>query len=203
MPTKSKRAYHHGNLRPALLEAALELILEVGPQSFTLREVARRARVSHAAPYRHVADKDALLAERAAEGFRLLGEATTLDPAATDPARAFQATGAGYLRFAIEHPAHYRLMFGDAIADPRAHPDLATHGDHAFQILLDSITMCQGAGLVRAGDPMELAIATWSMVHGLASLIIDGRLREVIDARGPDAVIESVTATLMTGLIRR
>lgn len=203
MSKPSKRAYHHGNLRPALLEAALELIAEVGPQSFTLREVARRARVSHAAPYRHFADKDALLAELAADGFRLLGEATMVDPAVADPARAFQASGAAYLRFALEHPAHYRVMFGDAIANPTAHPDLVTHGHRAFQILIDSIAACQRAGLVRAGDPEELAIAAWAMVHGLASLIIDGRLREVTDARGLEAVIDSVTGTLMTGLMQR
>src|SRR6476469_2011037 len=112
-----KRPYHHGNLKPALLQAAVELIAEVGPAAFTLREVARRAGISHNAPYRHFREKDELLAAVATAGFERLTEALERSAKATrashpNPAlRRFHASGLGYIRFALHAPEHLLVMF--------------------------------------------------------------------------------------------
>src|SRR3982750_2168770 len=121
-PARSAAPYHHGDLRRALIDTALTMVTEEGAWNFTLREVARRAGVSHAAPYNHFEDKAALLAEVAALGFQALRHA--LEPAAGGHPRsarqALAGVAAAYVRFGVEHPAHYRLMFGAELAD-KAH----------------------------------------------------------------------------------
>ena len=178
-PSKSpakKRAYHHGDLRRALLDASLALIVEQGAQAFTLREAARRAGVSQAAPYRHFADKDTLLAAIAEEGFRRLTARMREEKA--DAAGELASVGLGYLLFAAENPAHYRVMFGGsahaATAKNALPPSLQQAGDESFAVLTDAIRAAQAAGQVRAGDVDELALFSWSVVHGFALLVIDG-----------------------------
>src|SRR5919205_4393672 len=118
VPAQPAPRYHHGNLRRALIDTALAMVTEEGAWNFTLREVARRAGVSHAAPYNHFEDKAALLAEVAALGFESLRQ--TLEAAARGRPRsarqAFAGIGAAYVRFGVEQPAHYRLMFGAELA---------------------------------------------------------------------------------------
>ncbi len=173
-PSK-KGSYHHGDLRRALLDAGLALIEEQGAQAFTLREAARRAGVSQAAPYRHFADKDALLGAIAEEGFRGLTASMRAEVAREGtPAGVIEPVGMGYLLFAAQNPAHYRVMFG-----PRTNQDAipaSTHaaGQESFQVLLDGVDAAQRAGIMRAGDTMELALYAWSVVHGFALLVIDG-----------------------------
>src|SRR5690242_4627498 len=114
MPAKKKRAYHHGDLRRTLLEASLELIAESGLDALSLREVARRAGVSPGAPYHHFESREQLLTALAVDGFALLGEAmrSARDAAgAEDVIERFGAIGEAYVRFALAHPAHFRLMF--------------------------------------------------------------------------------------------
>ncbi len=190
-PRARKRAYHHGDLPGALRAAALALIEEQGPRGFTLREVARRAGVSHAAPYRHFADRDALLSAIAEEGFGLLDAA--MHQAMTgfdDPGQAMRHSGRAYVEFALAHPAHYRIMFGDALPADCQSASAGAAGDAAFQTLIDGITACQAAGLIPPGDPMPYAVAAWSSVHGLSLLLIDGRLDD------PDHALPA----LITGL---
>ena len=171
-----KRPYHHGNLRETLLAAALEVIAEAGPQAFTLREMARRAGVSHNAPYRHFHDKNELLAAVAAQGFEKL--TATMKRAA---ARGLTATdrlrlcGRGYVDFAQRWPQHFLVMF-DLPVNGAEYPEYAAAGTQAFQTLLDSILQCQEAGALPPGDPSPMALASWSMVHGVAKLAIGRRL---------------------------
>jgi AcrR family transcriptional regulator len=172
------RKYHHGNLRRALLDAALGLVEEEGAGGLTLRAAARQAGVSQAAPYRHFASKQALLAAVAEEGFRAMGQAMRAASAAEgdDPLARFRAIGLAYVGFATTHPAHFRVMFGRAAADRSAYPSLQVAAGETFGLLLSAIEDCQRAGLVRAGDPAELALAAWSATHGFASLWTDGQL---------------------------
>lgn len=163
--------YHHGDLRRALIDVALELIAEHGPDGFTLREAARQLGVSHSAPYRHFADKDALLIAVAEAGFAELyrvGRAAT-DAAENSPRARLRAYGAAYLRFAIEHPSQYRVMFGRAISKPT--PALREAGDLAFGLL-----EAQVAEVVGRVDVRDLAMAVMAGVHGLAMLALDGML---------------------------
>jgi len=168
--------YHHGDLRSALLGSASEILEEQGLGALSLREVARRAGVSHNAPYRHFPDRDSLLAELAAEGFRQLGEAM----AATQG----REMGEAYVRFALEHPSRFRLMFGGQLK-LRQHAVLAEAAKKTYDSLV-------GAFRAQAGvaDPEKAAAAAWSLVHGLAQLLLDGHFEQ----RGGSFVREVIGA---------
>ncbi|HBH01578.1 MAG TPA: TetR/AcrR family transcriptional regulator [Candidatus Rokubacteria bacterium] len=200
-PRTGRAGYHHGDLPRALVDAALELISREGVRALTLRAAARRAGGSQAAPYRHFADKDALLAAVAEEGFRLLTASmrTAAPSTGDDPLGRFRGFGLGYVAFAAGHPAHFRVMFGREVADRARHPGLQAAGGEAFALLVDAIRACQQAGLVREGDTETLAVSAWSTVHGLAALVVDGQL----DRDGsPDvaALAHAVTGSLFFGL---
>jgi AcrR family transcriptional regulator len=170
------RPYHHGNLKDALLNAAAALITEVGPQYFTLREVARRAGVSHNAPYRHFRDKDELLAAVAEQGFLRLTNA--MNKAASRGETALDRwtlSGHGYIAFALRWPQHFYVMF-DAVFQKPKYPEYAAAGESAFSTLLHFITDAQAEGGLAAGDPLPLAFTSWSVVHGLAKLAINNRI---------------------------
>ena len=178
-PARATTPYHHGDLRRALIDTALSMVTEEGAWNFTLREVARRAGVSHAAPYNHFEDKAALLAEVAALGFQSLGRA--LEAAAGAHPRsarqAFAGIGAAYVRFGVEHPAHYRLMFGAELADKARHPALHAASEAAFRVLLTGVLeRAQASGQVRRGPVHDQALAAWSLVHGLTTHLIDERV---------------------------
>jgi AcrR family transcriptional regulator len=178
-PPKRKAAnrYHHGDLRRALLEAALRTIQREGVEGVTLRAVGKDVGVSRSALYRHFTDKSALLRAVAREGFRMLRLALVdAWERHGKGRRGFEAMGEAYVRFAIENPSHYRVMFGAAILGTAADPELAEEGAAAFQALVDALVDQQRSGLVRNDPPLHLALFIWSLVHGIAMLAIDGRL---------------------------
>ncbi len=190
-------SYHHGDLKRALTSAALSLVAEKGPKGFTLTEAARRAGVSAAAPYRHFADKAELLATVAEQGFRDL-HADLAAIAVTEPKARVTDLGRAYVRWAVAHPDHYRVMFGAEI-NKAAHPALAVAAEEAFGDLLGAITRCQEAGIVDAGDPRSVAGPLWSLVHGVASLAIGGELSAVGIQQDPEAMVAGVVAQLLSG----
>ncbi len=198
---RPRRPYHHGNLREAILQAALKLVETVGPGGLTLRATARLAGVSQAAPYRHFASKEALLAAVAEEGFRAL-TAMQRDSAGhkSDAIEAFQALGLAYIAFAATHPSHFRVMFAPEVADRMAYPALATAAAEAFGLLVDAIAECQRAGKVKEGDPKELALAAWSVVHGLSALVVNRQLSELYPVK-VEEMAKSVTQRLFDGLV--
>ena len=167
-----RRGYHHGNLREALVEAALRLIAEKGTAGFTVAEAARLAGVSPAAPYRHFRSAEELLAEIAVRGFDRLHVALrrAWNGGTPDPIRAFEAMGRAYLAFAREEPAYYAAMFESRLA-PEAHPGLAAAGDRAFQALREaSDTLCARLPPGRRPPSLMMALHVWSLSHGIASL---------------------------------
>jgi AcrR family transcriptional regulator len=172
---KPKDRYHHGDLRAALLEAAVEVLRERGLHGLSLRECARRVGVSHAAPYRHFADKEALLVAIAGQGFVWLIEAARAAMEGLDDPRArLDAYGIAYVRFAIEHPEHHRVMFAAELDLEKASPEDQAASQEAFELL-----RATAAELVEPGeDEMMAAVAFWSLVHGLSMLILDGRIPE-------------------------
>ena len=174
---KPRRPYHHGNLRRALLDEALTTIRDAGVAGLTLREIGARVGVSRTALYRHFADKDALLAAVATEGFRTLRIA--LVSAWEEGGRndsGFTAMGFAYVRFAMANPSHYRVMFGGVVDPASPEPELATEGHGAFSALVDALRALQRDGVVRREDPVMMATYVWSLVHGMAMLAIDGKL---------------------------
>lgn len=175
---RPRRAYHHGNLRAALVEAALTLVTRQGVEALTLRGAARMAGVSPAAPYRHFTDKRALLAAVAEEGFRMLAASLRgAGEAEADPRARFRARGGAYVAFATGHPSHFRVMFGRELADRAAFPSLREAAASAFAALVEGIADAQRLGVVREGDPRELGLAAWAAMHGLSTLLVDGRLQ--------------------------
>jgi AcrR family transcriptional regulator len=170
------KPYHHGNLREALLEAAIRLIAEVGPTAFTLREVARRAGVSHNAPYRHFRDRDDLMAAVAAEGFRELKQAMMEGAGERrDALDRLKRAGLSYVSFAVRRPEHFTVMF-DAPMSKQKHPDSAAAAEQAFDTLMSFVKGAQDAGRLPSGDLRQMALLAWTMVHGIAKLAITGRL---------------------------
>jgi AcrR family transcriptional regulator len=190
-------SYHHGDLKRALTSAALSLVAEKGPKGFTLTEAARRAGVSAAAPYRHFADKASLLATVAEQGFRdLHSDLAAAAAVASEPKARVIELGRAYVRWAVAHPDHYRVMFG-AENSKANHPTLAVAAEQAFGDLLDAIKECQEAGIVGGDDPREIAAPLWSLVHGVASLAIGGELRDVGIKQDPEAMIAGVVARVL------
>lgn len=196
--------YHHGNLREALLRAALELIENDGLAGLSLRAVARCAGVSHTAHYHHFADRAALIAALAEEGFLMLREAMAARMEAFgDPRLRFRQAGVAYVLFAVAHPAHFRVMFSAEVADKTEHPSLAAAAQSTRAVLIESIVACQEAGLLREEDGQVLSLTAWSLVHGLAMLMLDGHLGP--GGRTPaaaEATAERVAGLLWAGLWR-
>jgi AcrR family transcriptional regulator len=186
---KQSKPYHHGNLRETLLEAALRLISEVGPTAFTLREVARRAGVSHNAPYRHFRDRDELMAAVSTQGYRELTRAM-LDAVEqeSDALARLKRAGLAYVKFALRRSEHFTVMFDAPTSKPSEklcfspskmkikYPEAAEAAEQSFHTLLNLVAACQEDGVLRAGNPKELALLAWSTVHGIAKLAITGRL---------------------------
>lgn len=171
-----KHPYHHGDLRTALIEAALSLVEEHGVKGLALSDAARQAGVSVAAPYRHFKDKEALLAEIAAEGFVLfrdaLARAAQSNP--KDKVQRLVEMGVAYVDFAIEHRSHFKVMWESGIPKEQ-YPDVGKAGQEAYLLLEKAaIDLLPGAS---PGRQQALVAAAWSIVHGYASLTLESALR--------------------------
>jgi len=176
---KRADAYQHGDLRHALIQAGLKLLGEGGLPALSLRAAAQLAGVSHAAPYRHFKDKDAMVASIAEEGFRLLTHHMKKELASCqdeDTLARLRAAAVGYVDFAVENPGYFRVTFGGAFGDPGTYRALEEAGTEAYGVLRNIVTEGIATGRLRAGDPDQLSLAAWSMVHGLGMLIVDGNV---------------------------
>jgi AcrR family transcriptional regulator len=199
--------YHHGDLRRALVREAVRTIQTLGAEALTLRGVGDRLGVSRTALYRHFADKQALLEEVADDGFRML-RAALLDAwsAAGQGREGLDAMGLAYVRFALAHPSHYRVMFGGLRERRAKQPPGAAGGagpdagGDAFQVLVDAIAAEQAAGRLRADPAPQLALYVWGVVHGIAMLALDGLLPPGLDG---DAFAPFVVERLHTGIAAR
>ena len=197
-PRKPRRPYHHGNLRRALLDEALRTVRREGVEGVTLREIGARLGVSRTALYRHFADKRALLAAVATEGFRTLRQ--QLVGAWEDGGRgraAFESMGYAYVRFAVANPSHYRVMFGGFVEPKACDPELAAEAAGAFQALVDALAALQRDVLVRGDETVQMARFVWAVVHGVAMLAIAGQLRE---PGAVEAVTRYAIERLRTGI---
>lgn len=199
---KPRDAYHHGDLRRALVDAALALVTERGPVDWTLREVARRVGVTHNAPYRHFASREALLAAVAEEGFRaitrILEEADARAP--RDAESRFRRSLQTYVRFAVENPAVLRLLFSHELADRSAYPSLREAATASYVHLRRLIERCQEAGAVRAGDPDTLALVAWSAAHGFSTLLLEGQVPAASDPAKRETLADQLFAALLQGI---
>ncbi len=185
-PAAARRAYHHGNLHQALLDAAASLVAERGPEGFSMLDAAKACGVSASAPYKHFADKAALLAELAALGGQKLHQrmAAAWDSGRPEPPKAFLRLGHAYLAFAREEPGYYLALFRPGAA-PATPPDPAT----------SPLGQALAAFGVAGGAAGTLALQIWALSHGLASLERSGQL-----PMPAEALIDSGVARLLRGL---
>lgn len=199
-----KRAYHHGNLRAALVQATLRAIAEDGPEGFTLRDVARRAGVSPAAPYRHFKDKDELLAAVAAECAERLGQmvsAAVAEAPPNEPLAQFRQVGIANVAFAVAHPEHFRALNVPGIASRLPEEQQrrleAWHDDQRR-----ALAAAQEAGVIAKIPLDDLVLAAAALVHGLSHMIVEGQLGEVSPARARELAI-AATGVFGVGLMPR
>jgi AcrR family transcriptional regulator len=197
--------YHHGDLRNALVSAGVELLAEQGVEALSLREVARRAGVSHAAPYRHFSDKQALLTAIAEQGFGMLNELVRSSAERNYPSESarLKAALAGYLEFGRSHPHHAELMFGALARIKPAHLEESALG--AFDGLVELVRRAmRDADPADARNPRLVALALWGQTHGFLALSAHVDLARLVNGGGAlDIVREAVSMTVDTLLVRR
>jgi AcrR family transcriptional regulator len=196
------RSYHHGNLKEALVRAALELIAEKGPAGFTFADAARWAGVSPAAPYRHYRDRDALLADVAQRGFELFTAALAKawDDGRPDVLAAFDRLGKAYLDFAKREPAYYSAMF-EAGVPLDVDPHLREASERAFAVLRGAAERLVALMPARGRPPaLMVALHIWSMTHGIASLFGRGDAARRALPMPPEELLEAAVLIYLRGL---
>jgi len=185
---RDRRSYHHGDLRAAILAAASQILEREGLSKLSLREAARRAGVSHNAPYRHFPDRESLLAALAAQGFGMLARAQREAAAAS----GLRGMGEAYVSFALAHPQRFQLMFGGAVPIAK-HAELREVATKTFAGLSGALA----ANAPGARSAADASIAAWALVHGLAQLLIDERIAAAAQAgRSREQFVSDVLATL-------
>lgn len=197
----SDERYHHGDLRRALLDAALRHIDQDGPQGFSMSQLAKEVGVSSGAPYRHFKDKADLLSALALEGIGLaeqiiLEEAARVGPG---PLESFRARGIATVIFAIRHPAHLRVMYAPELMDVSAHPSLAQLLDTNDQAAEDLLAQAREDGEVDPTHPAATLLTAQATMYGLARLFVDGRLSPMSEAEARELAMQ-VTEVLGHGL---
>lgn len=209
--TARKVSYHHGDLRRALMDEGLKVISREGATRINLRELARAVGVSHGAPYRHFESREELILELALEGatlfLRHLEEGR--DAAGPDTRKRFKGMGIGYFNFAMNHPHHYRLIFNREVPHDLSGPKGQQLGETmqaSFMALMGIVQEMQKAGYIREDDPFVLSSLIWSQMHGIMSLLIDGRFTGLPGLCGPPsegetlAFFESLISYAMKGI---
>jgi len=197
----AKQGYHHGNLRQALVDAALLLIEEKGPTGFTLSEAAKRAGVTPAAVYRHFAGREDLIAEAALQGYRIFGELMEFayDGGRPSDLAAFEATGRAYLAFARRYPGHYVAMFESGISIQR-NSDLHTAATRASGVLEEAaVALCQHIPAEKRPPPKMFSAHIWAMSHGVVELFARGS-PGTQSPFPPEDVLESGIGIYLRGL---
>jgi AcrR family transcriptional regulator len=188
-------AYHHGDLRAALLDAVALVVRKRGVGHVSLRAVARHVGVTHAASAHHFGNKAGLLTAFATQGYAQLAEsvlATIVDAQPKDGPATLEAVGRGYVRFALARPEQFEVMFRLDVLN-KDDPEFTAASEAAYGLLVSTVARCRDDGYLGDLDPELVAVSAWSMVHGLAALWISGRLRERIREQDPNRLAARVS----------
>ena len=174
--------YHHGDLKNALIKAGVEVLAREGLGGLSLRKVAKQAGVSHAAPYSHFADKQALIAAISTEGFKQLYTQiqSVFGTYRENPENLFIETAWAYVQFALSAPDRFKLMFSSVLEKEKEYAEFVKISQENFSQLVDIIETCQQAGLLKTGPSDVVAVSIWSTVHGFTSLLLEDQISHTV-----------------------
>jgi AcrR family transcriptional regulator len=181
---RKRRSYHHGDLKNALIAAGIDILSKEGTSALSLRSVAQKAGVSHAAPYAHFVDKQALIAAISTEGYERLYEAIRAVVAAHehDPVRQLVEGAWAYVRFALDDPAHFKVTLSGVVEKEHDYPAFVEVSKKSFAQVVAIVQACQAKGVLPNGSPDLVAVGVWSLIHGLVSLLLENQIpRSVLD----------------------
>lgn len=180
-----KKTYHHGDLRNALIQAGVAILAKDGASALSLRRAARRAGVSHAAPYAHFPDKQALIAAIATEGYRRLYDQmeAAVERAGGDPLRRLVAGAWAYVEFALADPAHFKITLSGVVEKEHDYPALVTMTEKGFGLVRRIVADGQAAGILKPAPADLMAVSLWGAVHGLVALTLDEQIPHTLRQR--------------------
>lgn len=177
-----KKAYHHGDLKNALIAAGADILAKDGVSGLSLRKVAQQAGVSHAAPYAHFADKQVLIAAISTDGYRRLYEAlaATTQQYADDPARQLVEGAWAYVQFAVNDTDYFKIMLSGAIEKEKDYPAFVEISQRSFALLVQIVEACQQAKILKRGPSDLIAVGVWSLIHGFVSLFLEDQISHTV-----------------------
>ena len=177
-----KKTYHHGDLKNALIAAGIEILAKQGVHALSLRQVALKAGVSHAAPYAHFADKQALIAAISTAGYLKVEEHVkrVMREYGNRPIQLLVHTGWEYVQFAITEPEHFKITFSGVVEKEKDFPALVEAAQKSFNLLTQVIAKCQAAGVLRPGPADLMAVSVWGAIHGFVMLSLEGQVPHTV-----------------------
>ena len=180
-----RKTYHHGDLKNALIKAGVDILAKEGVPGLSLRKVAQKAGVSHTAPYAHFTDKQALIAAISTDGFHVLYKQLVgiREKYRSDPSHQLVEAAWAAVQFAQNEPAQFRVTFSSAVEREKEYPALVEMTRKSFGEVVHIAEACQASGILRPGPVDVLAVSLWSLVHGFASLLIEGQISHTVFER--------------------
>jgi AcrR family transcriptional regulator len=177
-----KKTYHHGDLKNALIKAGVDILAKDGVSGLSLRKVASKTGVSHAAPYAHFADKQALIAAISTEGFRQLYEriSSVADEYKTKPSRQLVEVGWAYVQFALDDRDRFKVMFSGVLEKEKEYPEFVTESQRNFQLVKMVVEANQASGVLRSGSSDLVALSAWGIIHGFIMLLLEGQISHTV-----------------------
>jgi AcrR family transcriptional regulator len=177
-----KKNYHHGDLKNTLVAAAITILAKDGVAGLTLRKVARKAGVSHAAPYAHFSDKQALIAAISTEGFKRLYDSmdSVISSYPNDPLKQLTGGAWAYIQFGVSDPDHFKVTFSGVLEREKDYPAFVEISQKTFARVVSVVKDCQLAGVLGQDSPEVVAVTLWGQLHGLVSLFIEGQISHTV-----------------------
>ena len=177
-----KKTYHHGDLKNALIKAGVEILAKDGVGGLSLRKVALKAGVSHAAPYAHFADKQALIAAISTEGFRQLYERVSgvAEKYQSQPEKQLTEAAWAYVQFAMDDRDRFKVMFSGVLEKEKDYPDFVVESQRNFQLVKSIVEANQASGRLRGGDSALVALSAWGIIHGFLMLLLEGQISHAV-----------------------
>ena len=177
-----KKSYHHGDLKNALIKAGADILSKEGVSALSLRKVAHKAGVSHAAPYAHFADKQALIAAISTEGYKKLYEkiAQVAGQYQADPLRRLVEASWAYVQFALDEPDQFKVTLSGMIEKEQDYPAFVETARQTFSLVVDIVAQCQQAGILRNGPADLVAVSAWSLIHGFVTLLLEHQVSHTV-----------------------